>query len=1113
MLLTPATVRSEACEEPVARVVSVQGDVEERRAGGSAWVSARLNNVYCAGDMLRVMERSRAAVELSNETVIRLDEKTTIILGRGDEERTSFLDLIIGAVHFISRTPRTLKVATPFVNAGVEGTEFLVRVWEDGAELTVFEGRVLAENEAGSLTLAGGETATVEKGRAPETRVVVRTRNSVEWALYYPPTLYYSPGDFTEGGGGDETGWRAKVLESLGHFSAGDLARAFSAIDGVDAGVRNPGFFTYRASLLLTVGRGDGARADIRHALELQPDNADALALLSVISVVQNDGDTALEAAERAVGSDPGSAAARIAMSYARQYRFDLAGALESLEEAVRLDPESGLAWARLAELRLAHGEIDKALEAAERAAALTPGLARTQTILGFAELARMDTARAKGAFNKAIELDQASGLPRLGMGLAKIRSGELESGRREIEIAASLDPANSLIRSYLGKAYYEEKRDPEAAEELKAARALDPLDPTPLFYGAIRKQSINRQIEALGELEEAIALNDNRAVYRSRLLLDEDLAARSASLARVYSDLGFEGLALVEGWKSLNVDPASHSAHRFLADTYAALPRHEIARVSELLQSQLLQPVSITPVQPRLAESGLLILSGAGPGTASFNEFNPLFNRNRLALQASGIGGGNGTLGDELVFSGVQGRFSFSLGQFHYETDGFRENNDLEEDIYNAFAQASLTHSTSVLVELRSSESEWGDRTLNFVPDDFLPNARETEERESLRGGLHHAFSPGSDLIATIVFQDANIDFDDSDPGGSFALKRDEESFGGELQHLLRSDTFNLTTGAGHYDIDNRETTTTGFLDPFPMSFTDVTEFDVSHTNFYLYSHIKYWKNVTVTIGGSADLFEGTMVEHDQFNPKLGVVWTPGTDTTLRAAAFRVLERTLTTDQTLEPTQVAGFNQFFADAEGTESWRWGLALDQKLAANTWGGLEYSERDLEVPFEQIDFTSEMPVSQIMNADWEERIARAYIYWAPHKWLALSAEYLYERFERDPGFTAGILDLKTHRLPLGINFLHPSGLGARLKTTWIDQDGTFEPQLAFFPVDGVESFWLVDASIDYRLPKRWGLVSAGAKNLFDEEFKYQETDRLNPSVQPERLFFFKFTLAL
>jgi hypothetical protein len=49
--------------------------------------------------------------------------------------------------------------------------------------------------------------------------------------------------------------------------------------------------------------------------------------------------------------------------------------------------------------------------------------------------------------------------------------------------------------------------------------------------------------VEALQDLQKAIELNDNRAVYRSRLQLDADLAARSASLARVYTDLGFKNL------------------------------------------------------------------------------------------------------------------------------------------------------------------------------------------------------------------------------------------------------------------------------------------------------------------------------------------------------------------------------------------------------------------------------------------------------------------------------------------------------------------------------------------------------------------------------------------
>jgi hypothetical protein len=63
---------------------------------------------------------------------------------------------------------------------------------------------------------------------------------------------------------------------------------------------------------------------------------------------------------------------------------------------------------------------------------------------------------------------------------------------------------------------------------------------------------------------------------------------------------------------------------------------------------------------------------------------------------------------------------------------------------------------------------------------------------------------------------------------------------------------------------------------------------------------------------------------ETSQFNPKFGVTWNPLAATTVRAAIFRTLKRTLITDQTLEPTQVAGFNQFFDDINLTETWRYG---------------------------------------------------------------------------------------------------------------------------------------------------------------------------------------------
>ena len=84
----------------------------------------------------------------------------------------------------------------------------------------------------------------------------------------------------------------------------------------------------------------------------------------------------------------------------------------------------------------------------------------------------------------------------------------------------------------------------------------------------------------------------------------------------------------------------------------------------------------------------------------------------------------------------------------------------------------------------------------------------------------------------------------------------------------------------------------------------------------------------------------------------------------------------------------------------------------------------------------------------------------------------------------------------------------------LKGTYVDQSGSFERQgsLGTFE-DGNDDFWLMDAAISYRLPKRYGILSIGVNNMFDEEFKYFDTDRNNPRLQPGRFFFARVTLAI
>ncbi len=1116
LLFSPA-VMAEECAEIMATVTSAQGIVEKRQKSGTTWKNVAAQDTFCADDMVRTQLNSRAALYLNNNSILRLNELSAVTFTRSPSQGTSQLDLKKGIAHFISRIKQRFEVLTPYVNAAVDGTEFVVAVDTGHSKVTVLEGRVRVSNEQGEIRLTQGETAQARAGEAPALQTRVQPWDAVSWALYYPAVSDFSA--LVTAAEELPDPWRSRLLQSFERYKQGQISAALTEIESLPGDLPNGNIYIYRAALYLAAGQAGHASIDLDHALKRDASqgtrNGEALALKAIIAVTQNRTESALKLARDATDASPKIAATWLAQSYAQQAVFDLEQARLSVKQAVKLAPENALAWARLAELHLMFGELDHALQAAHRATEIAPRLARTQSVLGFAYLTRIKVAAAEQAFNQAIELDQAAPLPRLGLGLAMIRRGKLASGRHQIEIAASLAPANPLIRSYLGKAYYEEKRGPLDATQFALAKELDPNDPTPYFYDAILKQTTNRPIDALDNLQRSITLNNQRAVYRSRLLLDQDLAVRGASLSRIYSDLGMDQLALAEGWKSVAVNPSSRSAHRFLADAYSALPRHKIARVSELLQSQLLQPTNITPVKPRF--SATYLDPGTGLAGAALNEYTPLFERDQVKLFASEGFGNNNAFDAELTVAGIYRQMSFSLGRLYSKTNGFRENNDETNDLYNIFAQIAVTPRLNIQIEHRSRDSQYGDLALAFDPDTFNPFVRTDIKQRDIRVGGHFLISPKSRIVANVMGVERKENRKDvTDPvlGESESATNQQEGYQAELQYLLQSRRYNITMGASHYDVDVKNSEE---FDSFACSFSipgsicaTSEEITSKHSNAYTYINITYSDKLIWTAGVSYDEYK--IVRQDRqnkLNPKLGVQWQLNDKMRLRAAGFKTLKRALVTSQTIEPTQIAGFNQFFDDINATAATRYGLGLDVSLTRSTNAGLEFTRRKLDVPVLGDDFT----ITEYRERN--EDIHRAYLYLTPTKNIAISGEYQYENFsapDDDP-----LRRSKTHILPLSLRYFSTQGFFGKLATSYVKQtvDRTSSPAGT---IDDSDTFLLVDATLGYRLPKRMGSISLAVHNLFDKNFNYYDinpwvVELVRPRFMPDRSLFAQITLQL
>ncbi len=204
-------------------------------------------------------------------------------------------------------------------------------------------------------------------------------------------------------------------------------------------------------------------------------------------------------------------------------------------------------------------------------------------------------------------------------------------------------------------------------------------------------------------------------------------------------------------------------------------------------------------------------------------------------------------------------------------------------------------------------------------------------------RVGGRYDLAPNSHLVLSGIYNDRNTKqklFESTtfDPVIPIIFELDteesikEKGYQGELQYVYQGRQINITAGFGLYDIDRRRKTTeteTDIINGFPPIVTPFAFKEHSSAeqgSGYVYSNITYPEDVTWTIGFSYVDYDEDDYSREKLNPKLGLQWNITEDLLLRVAVFRAIKPALVANQTIEPTQVAGLNQFFDDANGSES-------------------------------------------------------------------------------------------------------------------------------------------------------------------------------------------------
>jgi len=1132
-----------------AIVLGREGKVDAAAKGTANWTAVTTNQALNTGDRLRTGLRSRATIRWSDLSVVRVNELTTMeIQPPAKAGNKAELDLKSGAAYFFSREkPSEIQFRTPVASGAIRGTEFNIRVAEDGSlELALLDGEVDVANAQGSVTLKSGEQANVEPGKAPRKTAVVDAASIIQWALYYPAIV-----DADELGLSDSE--KRALADSLAAYRAGDLLKALEAYPSSRT-ASSEADKTYHAALSLAVGQVDAATKELEN-LKTGP----AGALREMIGVVKGN--------RPGTSISPTSTSEWMARSYTFQSQSKLEDALNAAKEAAAKSPQFGFAHARVAELEFSFGRIAAAKSALGQALASSPRNAQALALNGFLSAAQGQNSVALDSFEQAIAIDPALGNAWLGRGLVKFRTGHSVPGLEDLQVAATVEPNRSTLRSYLGKGFAQRWDTKHTMKELALAQKLDPNDPTPWLYSALLNEQQNRINDAISDLEKSKELNDNRSVFRSRMLLDEDQAVRSANLAAIYRDAGMRDYSVQEAARAVNLDYANHSAHLFLANSYDALRdpklinlRYETPWFSELMVANLLAPVAGGNLSQNISQQEYSqMFEGDHHGIFSFTEY--------------------ASVGDWLQSGsayGVMGRTGYSLDVFYRQQNGDRANNDLEQLNLALRLKHEITDKDSVFLQVSYYDSESGDLAQYYnqqgltnypgVPSPSRTMRVEEEQLPNVIAGYHRKWSPGHDtLLLAGRFDD---DFELTDTAPSLLWQRtavspfvpgvtnvsvrnapftqlDYESelvaYSAELAHIWKTERQTLIAGAryqiGTPDTDsdiNRQTP----LDPDPVSVISQSEdpnlerFSVyAYENFQLldellltagvsYDHLRYPKNVD-----APPITDGEETE-DQFSPKAGLIWSPLDNTHFRGAYSRSLGGVYFDNSVrLEPTQVAGFNQAFRSlipesiaglVPGTEFETFGLGWDQSFKTGTYltvqGELLTSEgaRTIGIMTNSDVFVpvADSAASARETLDYEERSLLVALNQTIGSDWSVGVRYRLTDADMQTRFSGGDPVLGTlnqdveamlHQVLLHANYYHRCGFFAEGQAIWSGQknDG-YAPEL------DDDDFWQFNLYVGYRFKLRHAEARLGLVNITDEDY------RLNPltlyrELPRERMF--------
>jgi tetratricopeptide (TPR) repeat protein len=1076
-------------------LVSYSGTVEVR-TGNQNWRTPVPGAELAVGDSLRTGANGRAAILLADESLVRINNASLFTLravpprglwARGTAAVKAALrgvastyQLDRGEMWIRSNNPDALvDIETPTLSAGIRGTEVNVRVDDQRVvTVSVLEGRVWGRNPYGEIVAETGEQITARPGEPPRKTLLLKPRDAVQWTVPIPDLL---PLDTlaTTLPPAARTAASAAITDLRGGRVEAAAARTEAAMREFP---QQPQLGVLAGVIALYRGDATGAQTRLNALATRLPGDATLWQALALAELLVDDKNAAREAATQATTRAPESTAAWVVSGYVEQAHFDLQAAALAYDRALAINPDDVIALIGKARLDFGSDRSESAWKLAQRAQALAPDNPEVLNLTGFLLLAMRQGAEAITRFEQAIQIAPDLSEPYLGLSIARMREGEQDAAFEAVSTAVALDPGRSLYLSYWGRMLHQVGRIKEAMVVLASAARSDPRDPSPLYYRAVILNDLNRPGEAIDSLHQAIALNDNRAVYRSRFLLDRDLAFRNVDLSYLYGRLGLTAWAEHRALTSVKQDYLNFAGHIFYAGALQGRDERSRGFATEALLGRILQPANINTFN-------------------TFNDYTSFFEQPGTSGTVSVGAGNHGTRSGSLfAFHAVPAHsVVYSASLSGDTTDGWRGNNDERNSSAIVRVKWEPTSIDNLTMSLRHNRQSRHDGTIiDGDPFDTTQLVSNQYVSNTFEAGYHRRLGAQTHLLAVASAND--IDFGNRDrsteffpvvedvPSDLVTLMRERNnrnSWNTQAMLMHRTGEHQLMGGATWYQARQSTRSVTDYsLTVYEESIPipELTErYQNRHSVSYANIHVQdtwaiapdwtvegalYWEHMR-----TGNLFVGTKWDINTVSPRLGVAWSPTQRDTLRLATFRYLVPFSFTR--LDPADIAGIPVYRAAEEGSlvresglmweHTWRSGFfsAGAYTLKRESVQFFDFGEGRYRVDYHGANRGVEFSLDQIVTPS-----------------IGFAARYRHMNV-RDSFYAD--LDRREHLLALGLRWVHPSGYSAGVGGTWRVLD--------FKSTRSDDTIFIADASVAYEFPGKRGSVALVARNLFDRRFDW------------------------